>query len=273
MNEFVTYVKRYHTSHRKPYTYFGAPRENFKGAGIELEFDSINPQLDRAKFRDNCAKILAERPDTDHYFIERDSSLVAGFEIVTQPHTIPELKKFLTNFSTVFPLLIAQGAENECDKAALHIHVSRRSFGATTEEQNRNIAKVLHFVAMNKEDWIKSGRRKETKKSAVKEEFVDKEAALKYVTDCDLVRSIERRNIERYVAINLRNKTTVEFRTMQTTFDLEVLLAEIDFVMLLVNTSNTIGWEECSDTKQWFVDVPDNVRKYLKSVNAFVQYL
>lgn len=273
MNEFVTYVKRYHTSHRKPYRYFGAMRENFKGIGVELEFDSTRPGLDIVRFRDNCAKLLAEHRLAEHYFIERDSSLKCGFEIVTQPHTIPAMKEFFTEFSEVFPQLIEFGAEDGIANAALHIHVGKKNFGLTSEEQIDRIAKIIAFVANHPNDWVKQGRRKETKKCAPLTDLTTKELAVSYVRDTYNVKEIDRRKIERYVAVNLRNKTTVEFRTMQTTFDLDIIFAEIDFVNYLVERSAEIDWEDVADARKWLEKLPENVKEYMIKMKAYLPYL
>ena len=271
MNEFETYVKRYHTSHRKPYTFFGQGKEDI--IGVELEFDSDKRGLELAPFRDACAKLLAEREDTDHYFIEKDSSLLYGFEIVTQPHSVEEMKKFFTKFSEVFPQLMELGATDEAHRAALHVHVSRESFGKTAEERMENIAKIICFIANNADDWRQAGRRKEFRKCDVRTDLNTKEAALAYVQETEGIPLLQRRKIDRYVAINLRNKNTVEFRTMQTTFVLETIFAEIDFVMHLVHRAKELSWEDVLNGKKWFENVAENVATYLKSREAFVQYL
>ena len=273
MNEFITHVKRYHTSHKKPYRYFGAVKENFKGIGIELEFDSAIPGLDTIRFRNNCAKLLAEHRLAEHYFIERDSSLKRGFEIVTQPHTISAMKEFLTEFSEVFPQLVEYGAEDGIVNAALHIHVSKESFGSTPDEQIDRIAKVIAFIANCPEEWIKQGRRKETKKCVPLTNLTTEELAVQYVRDTYNIKGEDRSKIDRYVAVNLRNETTVEFRTMQTTFNLGIIFAEIDFVNHLVKKSAEIAWEDVANASKWLQDVPNNVREYLIQQKAYLPYL
>ena len=46
---------------------------------------------------------------------------------------------------------------------------------------------------------------------------------------------------------------------MLSSFKLDVIFAELDFVMHLVEKSATIDWADASDARKWFENLPDNV--------------
>ena len=73
----------------QPYIYFGgAPF-----IGIELEIDTLFP-VNKEQFQVDILSVLDKENLVTHYKVEKDGSLVAGLEIIFQPHNIYELKNF-----------------------------------------------------------------------------------------------------------------------------------------------------------------------------------
>ena len=115
-------VKRHHSSKLRQYRYFGGAKDptSFCGAGLELEIDSPTPN--GKQFRAQLLRLIGKATGKRHFFVENDGSLRNGVEIITQPHTVDELKKFI--YKHLKPLLIAlsQTEAQECNWAGLHFH-------------------------------------------------------------------------------------------------------------------------------------------------------
>lgn len=268
--DYVNFIDKYHTSHKSKYIYFGAPDfklENFKGgAGLEIEIDTdLNKEeISKKDFLNNCAKVLAFNEYRPHYFLEKDSSLKYGFELVTQPHTLPALNKFLDDIEPYFQKLIECGATDEAKRAGLHIHISKKLFGNNTEERKEALSKLLYFFATHPDNIKKIGRRRSMKKCKVLP-LVTRELATEYVEKAyEPASSADRSMINRDVAINIKNNGTVEFRAMQTSLQIDVLKAELALTLHLIEKAKTISWEDANNWDKWFIDASEQVLDYLE---------
>ena len=256
-------VKEYHDSHKSSYVFFGDNADNFKGLGIELEFDRLLSN-NSDYFREQVAKILLTHQQSDHYFVERDASLRNGMELITQPHTIEEMRTFL---STAMPDILLQvreaGAENFSRHARLHIHISKTVFGATVEEQSDNLAKLLYCYAKHSRQLFKLSNLKNDRKCNFPTPGLTIEDA-KTRTERELNPETESRTIERYHSINLKQPNTVEFRAWAGTTDINVLTACVELVWHLANKTTTITWEDTNDWDKWIEGAPQIVLDYIK---------
>ena len=82
-------LKSHGKTKEQPYIYFGeAPF-----IGIELEIDTLFP-VNKEQFQVDILSVLDKENLVTHYKVEKDGSLVAGLEIIFQPHNIYELKNF-----------------------------------------------------------------------------------------------------------------------------------------------------------------------------------
>ena len=122
-----------------PYKYFGES----PFIGIELEIDTLF-QVNKEQFQAEILTILDKENLIDHYNVEKDGSLVAGLEIIFQPHNIYELKNFLTqSFSLILKELKAiPYMQDSTPFSGLHFHISKTLFGDTLDTQIENIAKL-----------------------------------------------------------------------------------------------------------------------------------
>ena len=259
-------VKRHHSSKLRQYRYFGGHRDpsSFCGAGLELEIDSPTPN--GKQFRAQLLRLIGKATGKRHFFVENDGSLRNGVEIITQPHTVDELKKFIYKHLKSLLIALSQTEAQECNWAGLHFHLSKTMFGATQSSQIESLAKQSYFFANNASFVKRAGRRPNYHKCFAPPAST-KQQALAFVTQM-IRRTDGYEKQTRYLMLNLKNKYTVEFRAAKTTLNTQDLVAQLDFTLHLANKSKTISWEDAHNVDAWLHDAPSNVKQYLAQVNA-----
>ncbi len=146
-------------------------------------------------------------------FFERDGSLGnAGFEMITQPMSLPAHRKlwsFLKDKSKVRGL-----RSHKTSNCGLHVHVSR------TGMTKLQIAKLVTFINNPKhEDFIRAiARRYENGYCNIKPKKIGSAA----------------QSIDRYEAVNLTPRHTIEFRLFKGTLKYESLIAAVEFTNALI---------------------------------------
>lgn len=177
--------------------------------GVELEVESIDGD------RQANAKAISDRvndPKLLHrMFFENDGSLSHGFEMITQPMSLPaqrELFKFLEDKSLTRNL-----KSHNTTSCGLHVHVSRSNM---TDLQ---IGKIVSFINdPRNEMFIRSvARRYASGFCQIKS---------KKVKDC--------RSGDRYEAVNLTNRNTIEFRLFRGSLKYEAVIAAVEFCNAII---------------------------------------
>lgn len=182
-------------------------RKHKRFFGVELEVESVDGD------RVENAKAIHERVNTPSrkLFFESDGSLTYGFEMITQPMSLPahrELFKFLEDKSLTKNL-----KSHNTTTCGLHVHVSRAGM---TDLQ---IGKIVSFVNDPKNEWFIRGiaRRYASGFCQIKS---------KKVKDC--------RSGDRYEAVNLTNRSTIEFRLFKGSLKYEAVIAAVEFCNAIV---------------------------------------
>lgn len=176
--------------------------------GVELEVES-----ERGERQENAAAIdgYVNNDGTRRLFFESDGSLTCGFEIITQPMSLPAVREAF-KFLQIKELTRNLKSHNTTT-CGLHVHVSRDGM---TDLQ---IGKIVSFINDPKHESFIRGlaRRYATGYSRVKE---------KTVKDC--------RSGDRYEAVNLTNRKTIEFRIFKGSLKYEAVIAAVEFCNALV---------------------------------------
>jgi hypothetical protein len=207
-NEYI------HNYHYKPGPIFHrAAGEEKLYMGIELEVEGD---------QDYAEDLIELSDNEDLFWLEQDSSLNSGFEIVTHPST---LEFYMTQFplEQISTYLTDHGFKSHDTKTCgLHIHVGKKLLTNTDQ------IKMGLFVGFNSEKLKILGRRDYNsfchKKELVKGEL----KGAKYSSS-------------RYEAINFSNDNIVEFRFFKGTLKHSTILASIQFVHSLVKYCKNNG--------------------------------
>lgn len=205
-------IREYHASkhHQRPIEDAWAIAHN-RYFGVELEVEVVG---DRS--RDDCAGAIHERTNGgvmgSKFFFERDGSLANGFEVISQPMSLPAIRaafEFLRE-----PELVAGLRSHRTSTCGLHVHVSR------TGLSNLTIARAVTFVNDPGNDAFVTA------------------LARRYNTGfCRYVeKTIETAHLpgDRYEAVNLTGSKTIEFRIFRGSLKFEAVIAAVEFCHALL---------------------------------------
>ena len=115
--------------------------ENNLYLGIEMEISGSTKESDNEEDAREILKIIQEDAEDAVYF-KHDGS-INGFEIVFHPHTPKACTDY--NWGKIFSTIKKLGYTNDDRKAGLHIHISKKYFGDSTE-QNEALAKLVFLL-------------------------------------------------------------------------------------------------------------------------------
>lgn len=180
--------------------------------GVELEVEKRERSSDSlSESAEACLNLLNK--ETRFAIAKSDGSLYNGFELVTCPATLALQIKHWTPFFEKRPRGIKSFNTSTC---GLHVHASREHLNELT------IAKVVCFVNANANRRFVSviaGRESSSWASYHEKKLGDG----------------NKRNSQRYEAVNLQNDETIEFRIFKGTLKRESVFKAIEFCDALIH--------------------------------------
>lgn len=222
--------------------------------GVELEVDDGGKDGENAHTLKDIANTCNK-----HIYIKSDGSIDDGFEIVSHPMTLDYHMNKMDWESVLYEAVAMDYKSHDTSTCGLHIHVNRDAFGANQAEQEEIISRILFFVEKHWNEIFRFSRRTESnmnrwscrlgmEKSG--KEILDK------AKDCG----------NRYVAVNLRNYSTVEFRLFRGTLRYNTFIATLQLVSEICRVALTMSEEEI-DCMSW--------SEFVRSVRyaELIQYL
>lgn len=187
--------------------------------GIELEVDYGGEDSDNANELLGIGNCEEER-----IYIKHDGSLEEGFEIVSHPMTLDYHQESM-NWKELFDRAIEMNyRSHQTGTCGLHCHVNRTAFGETPKEQEEVIARIVYFVEAHWNELLKFSRRTEN--------AINRWASRYGLTgDTQITyKNAKDKRMGRYVAVNLENYHTVEFRMFRGTLKHETFMAVLQLV-------------------------------------------
>ena len=185
--------------------------------GVELEIDGAG------KDDDYATEILdiANMRD-DHIYIKTDGSLDDGMEIVTHPMSLEYHKNFC--WEDIMHHAVRLGyRSHQTSTCGLHVHVNRTSLATDHYEQDEVISRILYFVEHHWNEILKFSRRSEYAMNRWA-------ARYGYENSPKAIMDKAKKNYGRYVAVNLCNYHTIEFRLFRGTLKYNTLIATLELV-------------------------------------------
>lgn len=232
------------------------PRPKFKTkAHDEFETDSsikellfgVELEIDKGENPENCAADICEY--NSNVYCKHDGSLIEGLEIVTHPCTLDYHKDELGWEGITQTALDYDFESHYANTCGLHIHVGRNQLGDFDEETiKETIAKVIILVNRHWDNMVKFSRREEEQ---LDEWATRPNLNLRYTPKKDVIkRALETEHNGRYQAVNLQNRSTIEFRLYRGTLRTESILAALEL------TSNICKYAMANDldavlSSQW----------------------
>lgn len=201
--------------------------------GVELEVETIEGDIKSTC--ESIKKLFAK----NFVYCKEDGSLDRGIEIVTHPASVDAHKDNWVKFFKQRPDNIRSFDTTTC---GLHVHATRKPLS------NPQISKIVCFVSEeNNRNFItKLAQRGSTEFCKIKP---------KKISTAWKNKSIEGFEEERYCAVNLCNKSTIEFRIFKGTLKQESFFKAIEFCEALIEFCGTAKRriKECLDHKK-FID-------------------
>jgi hypothetical protein len=184
--------------------------------GVELEVNT--PDSDGA-----VHKTLALL-DRRHVYLKYDGSLNSGFEIVSHPHTLEEHRKLWPGFFADVPEGVTSFKSGEC---GMHVHIERAKL------TRLQIGKMLVFLnAPKNRRFVEAiAQRSENRYCKIYEKKLTNPV---YVNDHD----------ERYEALNVTNRHTVEVRIFRGTVRADRFWKNMEFVDAMVQWTRDVSYRE-----------------------------
>lgn len=216
----------------KPYPIFHG--EGNRLLGVELE-------VDRGGYNQSVAREVIDILGDDFVYCKYDGSLDDGFEIVSHPATLDYHMQSM-NWGEVLDYLRDEGYEShDAGTCGLHIHMNRKGFGDTEEEQELGISKVLFFIERHWDKVVKFSRRTPSQLD---------EWAARYLCSSpehpEDVLEYAKNDMSRYRAVNLCPCHTIEIRVFRGSLVYETFMATLQFCDLLYDIAE-LSLEEVMD--------------------------
>ena len=199
--------------------------------GIELEIDGAGKDDEYAEGLLDIANMREE-----HIYIKTDGSLDDGMEIVTHPMSLKYHKDFC--WEDIMHHAVRLGyRSHQTSTCGLHVHVNRDSLGKNREEQDEVISRILYFVEHHWNELLKFSRRSEYAMNRWA-------ARYGYENSPKAIMDKAKKNYGRYVAVNLCNYHTIEFRLFRGTLKYNTLIATLELVNQICELAVLMNDEE-----------------------------
>lgn len=214
-----------HRSCRAIRAYGHKPEPIFYGSGnlfmgVELEIDH-GGEVDA-----NARKLLdIGNPSRERIYCKHDGSLHDGFEIVSHPMTL-QYHTDEMNWKEVFTKAREMHyTSHNSGTCGLHIHCSRRAFGEDEAMQETVIGRIVYFVEKHWSELVRFSRRT----SDTLDRWAARYATISNTTK-ETYQKAKAKRMGRYVAVNLENYETIEFRLFRGTLRHETFIATLQLV-------------------------------------------
>ena len=221
-------IRNYSYKPEPLFHYCGDETGNLLFMGVELE-------IDNGSDASNCAVDLL-RGYTDDFYIKHDGSLsYNGMEIVTHPCT---LRSHMEEFPWDHIISSARQygyRSHDTTTCGLHVHVNRDALGSSSSEKEATIAKIALLMERFWDTLVKFSRRDYSQLHWCKKLDID---VAPNETDQQLINKIAGSRTyyhdDRYYALNLCNRNTIEFRIFRGSLVRETLMATFQLVENMV---------------------------------------
>lgn len=215
-----------HTTIR-PYSY--KPEPKFYGSGPL--FMGVELEIDKGGEYDRHAEQILNIANEDNYrlYAKHDGSIHDGFEMVSQPMSLAYHLSEMP-WQQIFDKAIDMGYYSHQTKTCgLHIHVSREALGHNYEAEEDAIARIIFFVEKHWDKLLIFSRRSEENMSRWASRYgVSDNAKNTYA-------NAKKKFMGRYVAVNLENDETIEFRLFRGTLRYSSFAAALQLVSDICN--------------------------------------
>ena len=166
-------------------------------------------------------------PYQDYWHLEHDGSIDGdGFEMISAPMTWRALAEHKDDIASMFSALREAGQSGDDASCGMHVHVSRAAFKSESA-----IWRTVAIVNRLQDCFFAFSRRLSSDNEYCRYNRLYSHFTYEDVKKCD--------NDSRYVAVNLTDDDTVEFRIFASTLDIDEYFASVEIVKKVVEYANS----------------------------------
>lgn len=248
-------ILSYHSGNPNGLKFHGTPEYSFINGHIggELEITGLE---DRA-----AADILEACGGYDFCHFEHDCS-VDGAEIIFQPRTIEEWEAAKPAVNSMYDILTEYNCTSEGGNG-FHVHISRTAFGSTNEAQAEAIARFMRLFS--DDNFLRCCEIAGCSRS----DASDWARNCNEYTKEEQKRIAERCGGNRYIAVNVTNRNTVEVRLGRSTMDINRFYGWLHFIAAMVRRTETITATEADDFNEWMYNAPTDVKAFVTGAGVY----
>ena len=239
--------------------------------GVELEVDKGGEDPDNARDLLDLANVRAKR-----IYCKHDGSLNEGFEIVSHPMTL-DYHMNQMNWKDIFETALDLGYYSHNTRTCgLHVHCDRNFFGDDDIIQEAVIGRIVYFVEKHWSELVHFSRRT----SDTLERWAARYATISPTTQETFKKAKDKR-MGRYVAVNLENYETIEFRLFRGTLRYETFIATLQLVHEICHAAvaltdremENLSWSDFvlridKDSRSELVDYLKSKRLYVNEIET-----
>ena len=220
-------IKHYH--YKPDPIFYGSDSDLY--LGVELEIDRGGED------KENAQQILDVANDGgERIYCKHDGSLSEGFEIVSHPMTVAYHKEKM-NWKEVFDEAMSMDYLSHCtETCGLHIHVNRDAFGEYIIDQEACISRIVFFFEKHWDDLVRFSRRKLSNLNRWASRYATISPTAK-----ETYKKAKDSHAGRYVAVNLSNEETIEFRLFRGTLRYETFIATLQLVAFICELARNLS--------------------------------
>jgi len=245
----------FHGAYYKPDPIFHGPGKD--QSGMELETDSYSARGEAIRQLGSCRD--------DNFYLKADGSLTQGIEIVFHPRDTASWGRYAKQLQQICDTVRAHGGRSfNTSTCGIHIHRSRKCL--TDIDLTKLICMTLRF-----KDYIitLAQRHSAYAKFSPLYNACDQQHKLIYKSLKD--KKMER---DRYVALNLQNEHTIEFRVFKGTLKVSTILAYIQFVDSFISWCKTESLTHLlqDDTEELWGRYVASIDKQFKQLKSYLEH-
>ena len=206
-------------SRKPPPNFFSMGENPGRFFGIEVETEAP-----KGFTFPSCCRVIANLSPDNRWYAKRDGSLDCGAELVSHPISYSYWQSNDTVFSPLETLRAKGFRSYSTRTCGMHVHVSRSSISQLSQY------KLVNFFRLHPEKIFRVSRR-------AQKERLDNYSRV-FVGPRPTINGKIRREFaqnDRYEAINLCPRETVEFRIFRGTLDTDAIKRNIAFVQAVIS--------------------------------------
>lgn len=238
--------------------------------GVELEVTSELSDSAEKELSKQIIKSMEENDLLEFFYMKHDGSIGNGVELVSHPATLSQIKKL--NLSKFLDDIKEIGFKDD-DRCGLHIHVSRDAL------TKRGWWALMTMMSKLTNKFVKISRREKNAMQYCKFEGMSGGISEALLKGSGICKDNVTESNDRHMAMNFKNKNTVEFRLFRSTTDYDTLIGTLQLVEALVMFCREYSFMHIQDQRSselWneFTDFcnKNNYRKLIKMLGMMSLY-